>query len=386
MHSARLLVFCRFSIVLVMISICAGNITNSFLLKWSFRDDQKGDFSRSYSLVGMMAGEAPKPYVYRSALARASKALAERLPAETRDKLHRSILRYDSLHKAYFRGVPDGIWTPVVSIAYHLVYLAIVLSTALSLLLIYRLARLNSLTFAQALSFVVAASLIYPLTFQQGGYYYDFLELLGALLACYLTLKRQPFLATVAVAVFSLNKETFFLVPLALFFLRDRGDSLLRRCAWTMCQLAACFATRQIIMSGYEGNAGGMVEFHLVDNLLFWLNPKSWLGFYNLVGKGILTPSLQNPLLLVPLVAFFREAWRLAPNPYRAYLVAAVGSVLPLFLLFGFHDEARNFSTAFPSIVLIALCGATSFGRIFEGPSRNNAAGLASPSASDERP
>lgn len=31
-----------------------------------------------------------------------------------------------------------------------------------------------------------------------------------------------------------------------------------------------------------------------------------------------------------------------------------------MFLLFGFHDEARNFSTAFPSIVLTALCGGTS--------------------------
>ncbi|WP_230685924.1 hypothetical protein [Burkholderia gladioli] len=48
----RLRAFCRFAIVYVMLFVCAGNITNSMLLKWGFRDDQKGSFATSYSLSG----------------------------------------------------------------------------------------------------------------------------------------------------------------------------------------------------------------------------------------------------------------------------------------------------------------------------------------------
>lgn len=365
--SSRLLAFCRFSIVFVMLFVCAGNITNSVLLKWGFRDDQKTDFAHSYSLVGMMNGDAPKPYVYRSSLPKGAKWIAEQFPPETRDKLYRSITRYDSLHRAYFQGVPAEYWTQVVAMTYHLIYIAIVLATLIALLLVYRLARLHGLTFVQSLGFLAAFSLVYPLTFQQGGYYYDFIEILGILAACYCVLKRQMLLCSLGVAVFSLNKETFFLVPLALFFLQDTARPLARRLAWTVAQLAICIVTRYFIMHGYDANAGGFVEYHIWDNLKFWIDPRSWLTFNNLIGKGIFTPSLQNPLMLVPLAVFFRAAWRASPPLYRRYFLAAFLPVLPLFLLFGFRDEARNFSTVFPAIVLIALHGATRFGEIFSG-------------------
>jgi len=372
---SRLLAFCRFSIVLVMLSVCAGNITNSVLLKWGFREDQKfdpaHDFSHGYSLVGMMNGDAPKPYVYRSSLAKGAKWIAQQLSPEAREQLFRSIVHFDSLRKAYFQDAPDEFWTPEVAIAYHLIYAAIVLSMLFALLLVHRLARLHGLTFGQAAGFLAAFSFVYPLTFQRGGYYFDFIELLGALAACYCVLKGRMFICTLVVAVFSLNKETFFLVPLALFFLPDAKATLPNRLGWTVVQLAICAVTRHVIMSGYEANAGGIVEFHLWDNLKFWIDPRSWFTFDNLVGRGIFTPRLENPLILVPLAVFFRAAWRASPALYRRYFLAAFLPVLPLFLLFGFRDEARSFTTVFPAIVLIALHGATRFGEIFGGGCRD---------------
>jgi hypothetical protein len=86
-------------------------------------------------------------------------------------------------------------------------------------------------------------------------------------------------------------------------------------------QLVICAGTRHFIMSGYEANAGGFVEFHVWDNLKFWLNPMSYLSFYNLIGKGIFTPSLENPLMLVPLALFFGSAWRATPRRYRIYFL-----------------------------------------------------------------
>jgi len=363
-----MLSFCRFAIVYVMLFVCAGNITNSVLLKWGFRDDQKGDFAQSYSLVGMMNGDAPKPYVYRSSFPKATKWLAEQLEPATQDRIFRSITRYDSLHHTYFAGVPDIHWTPTVAIAYHLTYAAIVVATLFALLFVYKLARMHGLSFGHSVGFLAAFSFVYPLTFQRGGYYYDFFEMLGVLGACYCVLRRRMLAGTLLIAVFSLNKETFFLVPLALFFLHERDVALSKRVGWLGLHLAICVATRQFIMSGYASNAGDVVEFHALDNLKFWLNPASWLTFYNLIGKGVFT-SLENPLMLAPLAVFFRAAWRDTPTRYRRYFLAAFVPVLLLFVLFGFEDEARNFSIVFPAIVLIALHGASRFDAIFNGRS-----------------
>ncbi|HDR9501601.1 hypothetical protein DF046_03985 [Burkholderia cepacia] len=361
----RVRAFCRFAIVYVLLFICAGNITNSMLLKWGFRDDQKGDFATSYSLVGMMNGDAPKPYVYRSSFPTAAKWIVEQLDQAKQDTLFKSIKRHDSLRNAYFTSVPEEYWTPVTALVYHLTYIAIVLSTLFALLLIYKLARLHGLGFGHSVGFLAAFSFVYPLTFQQGGYYYDFFELLGVLGACYFLIKRRMLACTLMIAVFSLNKETFFLVPLALFLLHERDVAMSRRVAWLVLQLGICIATRQFIMSGYSENAGGFVEYHVWDNLKFWVNPKSYLSFYNLIGKGIFTPSLENPLMVVPLAVFFRAAWRATPTRYRSYFFAAFLPVLVLFIFFGYRDEARNFSVVFPALVLIALHGANRFDAIF---------------------
>ena len=376
-NTARLLAFSRFAIVYVMLFVCAGNITNSVLLKWGFRDDHKGNVSQSYSVITMMDGAAPKPYVYRSSFPQAAKWLVEQVGAEKRDRLFKSITRYDSLHKAYFSDAPDAYWTPVVALVYHLTYIAVVLATIFALLFVFRLARLHGLSFGHSVGFLAAFSFVYPLTFQRGGYYYDFFELLGTLGSCYFLLRRRMLICTLMIAIFSLNKETFFLVPLALFFLHESDVPMSRRLGWLVLQLAICMATRYFIMSGYAANRGGFVEFHLWENLGFWLKPGSWLSFYNLIGKGIFTPSLQNPLMLIPLAVFFRAAWHHTPTRYRLYFFAAFAPIALLFMLFGFADETRNFSIVFPAIVLIALHGANRFTEIFEKrPAAGNRTGV----------
>jgi len=365
-NTRRLLAFSRFAIVYVMLLVCAGNITNSVLLKWGFRDDHKGHVAQSYSLITMMDGAAPKPYVYRSAFPQAAKWLVEQVGPPVQDRLFKSIVRHDSLHRSYFSDAPDAYWTPVTALVYHLTYIAVVLATLIALLFVYRLARLHGLDFGHSVGFLAAFSFLYPLTFQRGGYYYDFFELVGTLGACYFVLTRRMLVCTLLIAMFSLNKETFFLVPLALFFLHESGVPMSRRLGWLALQLAICVAAREFIMSGYAANSGGLVEFHLWGNLLFWSKPASWLSFYNLIAKGVFTPSLQNPLMLVPLAVFFRAAWRRTPARYRRYFFAAFLPTALLFQLFGFADETRNFSVVFPAIVLIALHGAHRFTEIFE--------------------
>jgi hypothetical protein len=367
LRNNKLLAFCRFSIVFVALLIGAGNVTNNVLLKYGFRDTQQlAEYDKTFSLVGMMNGTAPRPFVYRSMLAKlAGKATMQIDPAR-REKFFRSIRKYDSLHQAYFSGVPDTYWTPEVAITYHLMYLAVVLATLFTLLFVYRLARMHGYRFGAALGFLAAFSFVYPLTFQQGGYFYDFPEILGVFGAVYFALKHRMVASTLFIAIASFNKETFFLVPIALFFLHGKEVRLRKRVMWLVIQVACCLFSRHIIMSGYENNAGGFVQYHLLDNLKFWLKPGSWFSFYNLIAKGVFTPSLQNPLLSIPLLVFFRPAWKASPLCYRRYFLAAFLPLLPLFACFGFGDEARNFSLAFPAITLLALGAAHRFSMIFE--------------------
>lgn len=360
------LAWCRFGIAFVLMMVYTGNITNSFLLKWSFRDDVQGLSSEpNFGLLHMMNGTSPKPFVYRSRLPQAMKHFAENLPAPSLDSLYRSITRLDSLHHAYFSKVPQQDWSPASALVFHLMYLFIVIATILMLWLIFRLARLHGLTYAEALGLVAGFGFLYPLTFQSGGYFYDFPELAGALLALYAFLKNRMLLTTLAIAVASLNKETFFLFPLALYALHPSERSLRSRLAWTALQTLLCLLSRHWLMSGYAQNPGGMVEFHLWDNLRYWFSPSSYFSFTNLVGKGIFTPSLQNPLLLVPLAVYFRACWQRAPMPHKRFLQAALLMLTPLFVLFGYQDEFRNLSLAFPAIILIAMQGAGRFSTIF---------------------
>ncbi|APA87676.1 hypothetical protein BJG93_19595 [Paraburkholderia sprentiae WSM5005] len=182
------------------------------------RDDHKLDgYVQSLTLVSMIEGTAPRPYVYRSTFAKAAKYMAGQLNPALQHKLFKSISRYDSLHRSYFSGVPDSYWTPTVAVTYHIVYFFVVLSMALALLLIYKLARMRGLSFGQALGFLAGFSFIYPLTFQAGAYYYDFIEILGVFSACYFMLKRWMIPCTLAIA----------------FFLVQQGN-VLSRAAWVV--------------------------------------------------------------------------------------------------------------------------------------------------------
>lgn len=355
---------------MVAFMICAGNITNSFLLKWGFRDNQDlATYSKSYALVGMMNGDAPKPFVFRSTIPKLVKNGVEKIKPEIQAKLFKSITRYDSLRKSYFNGIPAEYWTPSVAITYHAMYLLIYWGMFVTLVFIHKICRLVGLDYAKSLGFVVALSLFSQLLFQRGGYFYDFFELLGLIGSTYFFMKRRMFLCTLMIGIFAFNKETFFLFPLALYFLHGPDLKLSEKLAWLCIQLILTIAGRLIITSGYEGNAGGVVEVHFVKNILFWINPMSYLTFYNSVGKGVFTPSIENPLVSIPLLIYFKYSWDASESRLKRYFFASFLPVLLLYIFFGFEDEFRGFFLVFPSLLLIALNGVGKLEIIFSNES-----------------
>lgn len=359
----------RVSILTLFILIATGNITNSLLLKYGF-EDQAAHAGKHATFIEMMNGTAARPFVYRSNIARldyrAASVMVHKWPwvANAAEGL--------ALHRYYFTDVKASEWTSQIATAYTLMYFAIVVSTALGLFFVWRIARTRGLSYTQALAFICAFSFIFPLLFQRSVLFYDFIEFAGVFGACYFFLEDWMIPCTLVIALFSLAKETFFLVPVGLFFLHKDGVPMKKRLTWSALQLGICLISRYFIMRGFEHNSGSVVEFHLFDSIAFWMSPKYYLDLNNLIAPGIFLPRLENPLLLIPIALFGRRAWQLSERRWRRYFFATFLPLLVLFIPFGFGDMFRNFSLAFPAMTLIALSAAKELDAVFgKGLQRN---------------
>lgn len=357
----------RMAITLLVVLIASANITNSVLLRWGFKDRQPIErYTNSFSLVGMMDGTAPRPFVFRAQIAMALKQLAMALPQEKVERLHRSITRYDSLRSAYFPGIPDKHWTPITSLTYHLMYLLVTLSVMGALWLIHCIGLQQGLSWSRALGLTVAFSFVYPLTFQQGAFYYDFFELLAAMALVHGWWAGRFWQVGLAVALGSINKETFFFLIAALWWLAPTQPHRHRRWTWLAPMLLVSLYARSVITE--TGTVGPTVEQHLSANLGFWINPLSWLSFDNITAKGVLTPSIQNPLMLTPLMTLLITGWKNSPGPVRSHAAAIMAILLPLFLAFGYKDEFRALALAFPALVMLGAHATQKFACLIDDP------------------
>jgi hypothetical protein len=331
-----------FSLLYFTVAACTANVTNSFFLKWGFRD-QHG--VGAFDLVSIIERTAPKPFVYRGLVPAQVDRFVNSLNEEARQKAYRKITRSNALKNHYFPDVPNELWTPRFALDFHILYLLVLASFALTLVVLRRIyLHFHPDDQSGALLSIVVFSFVYPLTFQSGGFFYDWFELLGTAVIFYLYVTRRKNWATVALFATSFNKETAFLLAFGLYFLNEDAESHARRLARLAAQLLLCLASRAIIMKGYESNPGASVEFHLLENLRFWLNPVSYLKFDNGLALGVFTPNAQNVLLLPILVIWFRRGWQKVDASIKRLIKVELVLLLPLFVLFGFQDEIRNFS------------------------------------------
>jgi hypothetical protein len=98
-----------------------------------------------------------------------------------------------------------------------------------------------------------------------------------------------------------------------------------------------------------------MVEYHLHDNLAFWLNPRSYMDFSMMLGAGMPLPKMHTLVVVIPLAVLAFLGWKNAgTNLRRVFLVCVVFNV-PLLLLFGDKDELRNLSLLFIPLYLLLL-------------------------------
>lgn len=342
----------RFSILWIVLVACTANVCNSFFIKWGFRDN-----SAYASLVGVIDGTAFQPYVYRAAVPRLIDQGVNHLSAQTQQKLYQKIIPSDELRNHFFHDLPEAQWTPRIALDYHFLYAASLLAFLVTLIYLRKIFLYFNQNYSASLLAIVVFSLMYPLLFKRGGYFYDFFELLGVTVSTYYFLTNRKLLASVLLMLTAFNKETAFVAAFGFFFLHASDYPLKKRIAYFALQFISCFLIRQWIIAPYTGNADTALHFHLLDNAKFWLNPASYFKLSDFYTLGLFSPTIQHVLVFPWLVLWIKRGWQQMDTVLQRYTLGIFVPNLLLFLNFTTKDEFRNFSLSLIALYIVLIHG-----------------------------
>jgi len=177
-----------------------------------------------------------------------------------------------------------------------------------------------------------------PPMFQYYSYIYDFPTLfLFTLGLVFLKQKNWGYFLTLFfIACF--NKETTILLTL-IFAIHHYKDSSISKKVYTKLILAQIFIfilVKILLYFIFLNNAGGFVEFHLIDRNYLIFNGYSLSTFV---------------LLLIILLGIFSR-WNEKPRFLKDSIWIAVPLIILTFFL-GFLDELRDYYEVFPVIILL---------------------------------
>lgn len=332
----------RFLFVGLLYYLVATAVLDAFMTHWAMGDNwRKSRFNKSihYS-VG-------RPFVYRVLAPWLINGVSEALPEEVAEGL---AARTAAPRARY--GLRQGNDTQ-----YFVAYL-LLLASLLGILLIWRALLSRIYTFPSAWADLAPplVLLFYPTVFMQGGFIYDFPEVLvaSAALFCFLRQRWPLFYALFVAAI--LNKETAVLMPVwfgaAYMVDRDRRR-LLRHVGLSVAIGLVPLLAVRAYWADQPVTGGG--ESRLAHNLAFLSDLSSYWRGFDAYAAGLPTPQGFHALNLLFLAALLVLAWQRAPRRLWWIFVFTTLAILPLFLLFGWEDELRVFGLAFPALFLLLV-------------------------------
>lgn len=321
--------------------VVASAVLDSFQDHWAMGDKwRKSRFNKTVHF------KVPPPFVYRVLTPWLINTVAERLPpaaqADLAARAQRLRARYD------LREENDVEY----AVAYYLIFLAL-----FGTQFVWR-ANLAALGAGSPLFWdfapPVAMSLL-PMTFMQGGFIYDAMELFltGLALGFFLRRRWLGFYVTFFFAV--LNKESNILLPVWFLapFLRDRNwRFLLRHAALAVAVGAPPFLFVRYL---FRDSPVDPLKLLIGMNLDYLRTPSSYFSGFDVYAEAVPAPEGFHLFNLFLLATLLWLAWRLPElREVRTIFVCTVIAFLPFFLLFGYRDEIRVFGPAYAAFVLLA--------------------------------
>jgi hypothetical protein len=280
-------------------------------------------------------GKAHKPYVYRTLFPSTVRAVAEVTPESIKEIISSTI------EKRWKRNLERLEWDTDYIYEY-LVALALIFFCFFGFA--FALRHLTKL-FYDFPSFVadlapVGGLLALPLFFRYYSYIYDPCTLLLFALAIgFIATRRQPAFYMIFVLA-TLNKETSILLT-ALFFLHEyktmNNSKLLGH---VLLQVSFWIAIRAALLFVFRNNEGGLLEYHIFNNLSLIYKPLNMLYF------------------IVVILMFFvlvRYEWKQKPAFLRKGFFVTLIPLTLLSIFFSYVDELRIYYEAFPFLFLLSL-------------------------------
>ncbi len=338
---------------------------SGFYSKWHFAEpDVEGEDYR-FSFDGMVDGTAYRPYVYRQMLPTLVNWIARAAPVSFETWLY-SIQAPVSGKSSDPAARRDARIDPLFDSAtaenpkYFFRYLVIYIATFLfALLALYTLRQVCvELEMRDPAATIAPAVFLLLLPFLQsvGGFFYDYSELAFFAIAVWVALRRNWGWLIPVAALATWNKESFLFFVQTLYPLLRSRTSRARALLAVSAAGAACIAVYLPLRFRFAANHGGSMELHWRDQLQSLLHPLDFL--FNMEKTyGLMLPRVCTLLVLALCVWTAARVWWRLPHVVKKHATIAAAINLPLYVLFCWPGELRNFSLIFVALVVVMAEG-----------------------------
>jgi len=363
----------RFLLAMLYVMVAAAAF-NGFYTKWRLNDGHG-----PHSLASMVEGTAHRPYVYRQFAPAIANGIQDLMPAATVERLSERLTdprRVNSRSGLAMRFPASEAMQAPVTLRYHIVYYLTFLALLGSLFAMRSVCLAAGASAAAATAAPLVIALLLPFFLTEGGFFYDFFEVL--FMACAILLAwripvgrpvraagRLGLLAVVA-AMATWNKEAFFFYVVTLYpFLRLSLPRL--KAAGVVAGLVfVCGCVYLALRLRYAGNPGGAVSFQPGANFFYFLDSGNW--FRTESTYGVALPKGLSAVMVLMIAGVAVTGWRLLPAPFRLHVLMALAVNVPLFLLFAAEGEARNLSMLYPSLLVLMAMALTAWMNVAAPP------------------
>ncbi len=297
------------------------------------------DASRYISAASMLDGSIIRPFVYRRLDPWIATAVADTIPAAIQQTI-------------YARYAKDGVsgLGPDIAIhqgakyylEYNILYYISFAQLLAALFVLRGLFQGFVGRIAATVTPAIVALLMPILQATNGGFFYDYSELLFLSLAA-LAAARGWMVPLAAVTVLgSLNKEAFFFfIPALAPFLSIGAKSRVRTALTLGLMLLVSGSIYLALKAQYGSNPGRDTYFSLFANLRFYADPRNLFRFEK--PYGLFMPRPYSLFWIAAAAGVVLAAWRRAAPCVRRHAALALAINLPLVLLFCAPGEMRDF-------------------------------------------
>jgi len=336
--------FRRMCLLILLIVVSASSFS-AFYQKWHFREQGARGTDLVAEFDRMIDGTANRPYIYRQLLPNVANSLTRVLPED-------AITRRVSQRAKDRISVAFNLSSKKYPTQYLIFYIATYLFALLAAVALYKVCAAANVGEPVAVFAAVVFMLLFPLFGVKGGYFCDFPELFFMAVAVWMALKLDWWWIIPVAALGTWNKESFLLFMFTLYPLFRRRYSRLNSMIGVGVLMAVCVAVYLPIRHHFAHNPGGTVEWHLKDQMSFYLHPfqmDTWVDrTYDLM-----FPALSAPIPTLLLIWTVWRGWRFLPVWGKRHAQIAAAINIPLFLLFCQPGEFRDLSMLYVSFLLI---------------------------------